>query len=64
MKTTSFKQAFLRKYPKYKRVLMYMNDSLDHEFDLALPLYFVYNIFQFFYTIRMVKLPAAPDKGG
>lgn len=32
MKAISFKQAFLRKYPKYKRVLMYMNESLGHEF--------------------------------
>lgn len=32
MKTISFKQAFLRKYPKYNRVLKYMNESLGHEF--------------------------------
>lgn len=32
MKTISFKQAFLRKYPKYKRVLLYMNESLGQEF--------------------------------
>lgn len=32
MKPISFKQAFLRKYPKYKMVLKYMNESLGHEF--------------------------------
>ena len=31
MKLT-FKQAFKRKYPKYNRVLLYMNESLGHEF--------------------------------
>lgn len=32
MKTISFKQAFSRKYPKYRKVLLYMNESLGYEF--------------------------------
>lgn len=32
MKKTTFKQAFLKKYPKYGRVLLYLNESLGREF--------------------------------
>lgn len=33
MRKITFKQAFLKKYPKYGRVLSYMNESLGHEFE-------------------------------
>lgn len=32
MRAITFKQAFLKKYPKYKRVLLYLNESIGHEF--------------------------------